>query len=321
MVAKPKILVTRRYPQAVLDRIGQNYDAVINETDEPYDVDRLIGLAQGMDGLMPTLTNKLDRAAIERLPETVKVISTYSVGYEHIDLEAAKERGIVVTNTPDVLTDATADIALLLILGAARRGAEGDRLCREGGWIGWTPSFMVGIEVTGKRLGIYGMGRIGLAIAKRARGFDMEIHYHKRCRLSPEEEMGAIYHETPESLLAVSDFLSLNCPDTPETHHFLNAERIAQLPENPVIINTARGPVVHDDSLITALKTGRVAAAGLDVFENEPNFDPRYKDLPNTFLLPHLGSATVETRNAMGLRALDNLDAFFRGEEPRDRLV
>jgi len=321
MVAKPKILVTRRYPRAVQDRIRRDYDAVLNEADETYDADRLIELAHGMDGLMPTLTNRLDRAVIERLPETVKILSTYSVGYEHIDLDAAKERGIVVTNTPDVLTDATADIALLLMLGAARRGAEGDRLCREGGWVGWTPNFMVGIEVTGKRLGIYGMGRIGQAIAKRARGFDMEIHYHKRHRLTSEEERGAVYHKTPESLLAVSDFLSLNCAHTPETHHFLNAERIAQLPENPVVINTARGSIVDDDSLIAALRTGRVAAAGLDVFENEPNFDPRYKDLPNTFLLPHLGSATVETRDAMGFRALDNLDAFFRGEEPRDRLV
>jgi len=321
MPTNPKILVTRRYPDAVLERCRADYDALINETDEAYDIDELIRLADGMDGLMPTLTNKLGREAINRLPDSVKVISTYSVGYEHIDLEAAKERGIVVTNTPDVLTDATADIALLLMLGAARRGAEGDHLCRDGGWVGWTPSFMVGIEMTGKRLGIYGMGRIGQAIAKRARGFDMEIHYHKRTRLSAEEEQGAIYHETPESLLAASDFLSLNCPDTPETHHFLNTERIALLPKNPVVVNTARGPIVHDDSLIAALKSGRVAAAGLDVFENEPNFDPRYKDLPNTFLLPHLGSATTETRNAMGFRALDNLDAFFKGEEPKDRLV
>ena len=321
MSGQPKILVTRKYPDAVLERCRGDYDAVINETDEAYDIDILIELSQGMDGLMPTLTNKLDRKAIGRLPNSIKIIATYSVGYEHIDLEAAKERGIVVTNTPDVLTDATADIALLLMLGAARRGAEGDRLCRDDGWVGWTPTFMVGIEMTGKRLGIYGMGRIGQAIAKRARGFDMEIHYHKRTRLAQEEEQGAIYHASPESLLGVSDFLSLNCPDTPETHHFLNAERIALLPKNPVVVNTARGPIVHDDSLIAALKLGRVAAAGLDVFDNEPNFDPRYKDLVNTFLLPHLGSATTETRNAMGFRALDNLDAFFRGEEPLDRLV
>ena len=321
MSAKPKILVTRRYPPAVLERCRRDYEATINDSDENYDPETLLRLSKGMDGLLPTLTNRLDKEAIDQLPESIKIIATYSVGYEHIDLAAAKARGIVVTNTPDVLTDATADIALLLMLGAARRGAEGDRLCRDGGWVGWTPTFMTGIEMTGKRLGIYGMGRIGRAVAQRARGFEMEIHYHNRSRLSPEDEQGAIYHETPESLLPVSDFLSLNCPNTTETHHFLNAERIDLLPPNPVVVNTARGSVVHDESLIAALKSGRVAAAGLDVFENEPNFDPRYKDLPNTFLLPHLGSATTETRNAMGFRALDNLDVFFKGGEPKDRLA
>jgi len=321
MSVKPKILVTRRYPPAVLERCRRDYEAVINDTDETYDTETLLRLAQGMDGLLPTLTNRLDKEVIDRLPDSIKIIATYSVGYEHIDLTAAKARGIVVTNTPDVLTNATADIALLLMLGAARRGAEGDRLCRDGGWVGWTPTFMTGIEMTGKRLGIYGMGRIGRAVAQRARGFEMEIHYHNRSRLTPKDEQGAIYHETPESLLAVSDFLSLNCPNTPETHHFLNAQNIDLLPPNPVVVNTARGSVVHDESLIAALKSGRVAAAGLDVFENEPNFDPRYKDLPNTFLLPHLGSATTETRNAMGFRALDNLDAFFRGDAPKDRLA
>jgi len=320
MPERKKILISRQLPDAVTERALANYDATINTLDDPYTADTLIDLCQGMEGLLCTITNDLSRSVIERLPQSVRVIATFSVGFEHIDLAAAKERGIVVTNTPGVLSEATADIALLLMLGASRRAREGAQMI-DRGWSGWTPTQLMGIQMTAKRLGIFGMGEIGQAVATRARAFGMEIHYHNRTRLKPELEQGAHYYNSPEGLLAVSDFLSLHCPLTPETRHFMNAERIALLPQNPVIINTARGPVVDDDALIVALKSGRVAAAGLDVFEGEPNLNPGYLDCPNAFLLPHLGSATVETRNAMGFTALDNLDAFFGGGEPPNRIA
>ena len=240
-------------------------------------------------------------------------MATFSVGHEHIDLAACKKRGIAVGNTPDVLTDATADIALLLMLGAARRAYEGERLVREATWGAWGPTSMLGTHVTGKRLGIYGMGRIGQAVAKRARAFDMQIHYHNRTRLAPELEQGAVFHAVAEDILPYSDFLSINAPSSPDTNGFLNAKRIALLPDGAIVVNTARGPLVDDEALIAALKSGKLAGAGLDVFTGEPKIHPGYRPLQNTFLLPHLGSATVETRNAMGFKALDNLDAFFAG--------
>ena len=228
-------------------------------------------------------------------------------------MPAARDVGIVVTNTPDVLTDATADTAMLCILAAARRGAECDRFVRGGGWDRWHTLLMLGTHVSGKRLGILGMGRIGQALARRARGFDMPIHYHNRRRLPPEQEQGATFHADPADLLAVSDFLSINCPSSPETVKFLNAERIAMLPEGAFVVNTARGNIVDDEALIAALRSGRVAAAGLDVFDNEPNLHPGYLDLDNVFMLPHVGSATHETRTAMGDTCLANLAAFFAG--------
>jgi lactate dehydrogenase-like 2-hydroxyacid dehydrogenase len=251
----------------------------------------------------------------------VRIVATYSVGVDHIDLGAASARGLVVTNTPDVLTDATADAAMLLILGAARRAGEGERLVRAGQWKSWTPTLLLGVQVTGKRLCILGMGRIGQAVARRARGFDMEVHYSTRRRLPPEQEQGATWHADPEEMLPLADFLSINCPLTAETRGWLDGRRIALMPDGAVVVNTARGPIVDDDALIAALRSGKLAAAGLDVFTNEPDLDPRYLDLPNAFLQPHLGSATVETRNAMGFRALDNLDAFFAGREPPDRVA
>jgi lactate dehydrogenase-like 2-hydroxyacid dehydrogenase len=260
-------------------------------------------------------------AGLMRLPDSVQIIATFSVGYEHIDLEAARDRGMRVTNTPDVLTDATADVAMLLLLAAARRAHEGERMVREDRWHGWKITEMLGVHVSGKRLGILGMGRIGRAVARRARGFDMELHYSNRSRLGPELECGATFHADPEDLLRVSDFLSIHCPASPQTHHFLDRARIALLPRRAVVVNTARGTVVEDEALIEALRSGRLAAAGLDVFEGEPNINPGYRELPNAFLLPHLGSATVETRDAMGFKCLDNLDAHFAGCEPPDRLV
>lgn len=321
MTEQPIVLATRRFPEAVLERLRRNYQAKINEADEVFDAERLIAEAEGCAGLLVASTEKFPREVIERLPESVQILATFSVGLDHVDLEAARARGLVVTNTPEVLTDSTADICLLLMLGAARRAWEGQRLVHENRWERWSPTQLLGVQVTGKRLGIFGMGRIGRAVAQRARGFEMEIHYHNRSRLAPDLEAGAVYHDSFESLLKVSDVLSINAPASAETKRSLYAERIALLPDRAVVVNAARGDMVDDEALIAALKSGKVAAAGLDVFAGEPNINPGYRTLENVFLLPHLGSATVETRNAMGFKCLDNLDAWFAGREPPDRVV
>ena len=318
---RPRVLVTRRLPQTVEDRIARLFDARLNADDHVMDRAEILEKAQGCDGLLVTPVDRMDAETIAALPESVRIIATYSVGYDHIDLEAARARGITVTHTPDVLTDATADVAMLLLLGAARGAYWGERMVREGRWGAWSPTHPLGIDVTGRRLGILGMGRIGRAVAKRARAFDMEIHYHNRRRLPPELEQGAIYHETFEDMLPFCDFLSLNCASTPETRGIVNARTLALLPRGAVLVNTARGDLVDDDALIAALRSGHVAAAGLDVFNNEPDIDPRYRELENVFLLPHLGSATPRTREAMGMRAVDNLEAFFAGRRPRDALA
>jgi lactate dehydrogenase-like 2-hydroxyacid dehydrogenase len=321
MPSKPALLVTRKLPEAVEARASRDYRARLNSADAALDGDGLVRAAAETDGVLCTTTDRLDAATIGKLPARVRILATFSVGFEHIDLKAARARGLVVTNTPDVLTDATADVAILLMLGAARRASEGERLIRANGWTGWAPTHLLGSHVSGKRLGILGMGRIGRAVAHRARAFGMVIHYHNRQQLPPEAEQGAIFHETPESLLPSSDILSIHCPLTPETRHFVDTKRIELLPLGAIVVNTARGGIVKDDDLIAALRTGRLAAAGLDVFDGEPRINPGYRDLPNTFLLPHLGSATRETREAMGFRALDNLDAFFAGRAPRDRIA
>jgi lactate dehydrogenase-like 2-hydroxyacid dehydrogenase len=321
MSKKAVVLVTRKLPQAVEQRLARDYDARFNADDRVHSSDELVELANDADAIIPCHTEKLSAEVIARLPASVRAICSFSVGYDHIDLNAAKARGIFVTNTPEVLSDATAEIAVLLMLGAARRVYEGERQIRTGTWADWSATYQLGIQVTGKRLGILGMGRVGQIMARRARGFDMQIHYYNRHRLAAEVEQGAVYHQAVEDLLPHCDVLSIHCPATPETHHLLNAERIALLPDEAIVVNTARGAVVDDDALIAALRSGKLFAAGLDVFNNEPNIDPRYKELENTFLLPHIGSATRETRDAMGFRALDNLDAIIAGTEPRDRLV
>jgi len=319
---KPRLLVARKLPQPVEQRIGAAYDARFNADDSVYEPGTLISLADDIsaDAVLVTPTEKCTSALIGGLPDTVRIIATFSVGYDHIDVAAATGKGLAVTNTPDVLTDATADIALLLMLGAARGGGWGEAMIRNATWGAWSPTGPLGIEVTGKRLGILGMGRIGRAVARRARAFDMDIHYHNRTRLAADAEAGATFHETPESLLAVSDFLSINCASTDETRGLLDADRIALMPDGAIVVNSARGDIVDDDALIEALQSGKLFAAGLDVFRGEPNIDPRYRELENTFLLPHLGSATQETRIAMGMRAVDNLDAFFAGKRPGDQV-
>lgn len=315
----PKLLITRKLPPDVMARAEQSYEIEYNTDDAPWDNAQLVARAAGKDALLATVTDRLDASALNNLPQSIRIIASFSVGVDHIDLAAAGQRGITVTNTPDVLTDATADIALLLILGAARGASAGMAAIREGTWANWAPTGMLGISVTGKRLGILGMGRIGLAVAKRARAFGMEIHYHNRRQV--ETERDAVWHRNLDDLLRVSDILSVHCASTAETRGLLNERTLALLPHGAVVVNTARGDIVDDNTLIAALQAGHVAAAGLDVFNNEPNIDPRYRTLPNAFLLPHLGSATLETRNAMGFRALDNLDDFFAGRGPRDRLI
>lgn len=322
MSDKPTILVGRKLPPAVEARLARDYNAILNPDDTLYTSEQLIELSAQVDAILPCHSEHLSADVIGKLSDRVKAIANFSVGYDHVDIEAAKARGIIVTNTPDVLSDATAETAILLMLGAARRGSEGDRMVRAQAWRDWSPSFMVGTQVTGKRFGVIGMGRVGRVTAARARGFDMDIHYYNRSRLSGDLEAGATFHDNVDSLLASADVLSIHCPATAETKGLLNAERIALLPDGAVVINTSRGGVVDDDALIDALKSGKIFAAGLDVFNGEPsNIHPGYRELDNVFLLPHIGSATKETRVGMGYRALDNLDAIFAGKEPGDRVA
>ena len=321
MTSKPIVVVTHKLPQAVEDRLRRDYDPRFNDEDRLYTTDELIERAEGAEGILACHTEHLSADVIARLPDSVRVIANFSVGVDHVDLAAAKVRDIIVTNTPDVLTDATAEFTMLLMLGAARRASEGEQLVRSGRWESWSPSFMVGIQVTGKRLGIIGMGRVGQVTARRARGLDMSIHYHNRRRLPADHEAGATFYGTVDELLPYCDFLALHCPATPDTQGLLDARRIALLPDGAIIVNAARGSIIDEAALIEALRSGKLAAAGLDVYNNEPSIDPAFRTLRNTFLLPHIGSATRETRDAMGFRALDNLDAIFAQREPRDRLV
>jgi len=322
MSKKPTLLITRDMPPRVEARALVSYNARLNQEDKIYDADRLIAAAEGVDGLLICGTEPMTSGVLARLPSSVKIIACFTAGYEHVDLAAAEARGIVVTHAPDALTDAVADLTLLLLLGAARRAGEGEAMMRSGGWDDIHLLFMTGCEIRGKRLGILGMGRIGRAVAKRARAFGLQIHYHNRNRLDEALEDGATWHADAASLLQCSDILSLHCPSNAASRNFLNSDRIALLPEGAIVINTSRGDVVDDEALIAALQSGRLYAAGLDVYRGEPNnIHPGYARLANTFLLPHIGSATVETRSGMGLQALDNLDAYFAGHPPPNRLV
>ena len=321
MSDKPVLLIPRKLAADVLDRARATYNVILNEDDHVFERDELIAACQNADAVLPCHSEHFNADVIAALPDRLKIIANHSVGVDHVDLAAAKARGIVVTNTPDVLSDATAEIAILCMLGAARRGSEGDRMVREGRWNFWSPAFMVGRQVTGRRFGVLGMGRVGQVTADRARGFGMEVHYHNRSRLSPDKEKGAIFHDNVESLLAVSDVLSLHCPTTPDTIGLINARTLDMLPDRAILVNTARGALVDEDALVAALQSGRLFAAGLDVFRTEPGGNPELAKLDNVFMLPHIGSATFETRDAMGFRALDNLDAFFGGGTPGDRLV
>jgi lactate dehydrogenase-like 2-hydroxyacid dehydrogenase len=322
MAAKPVILVTRKLPDSVEQKLAQHFTTILNPDDRLYSTAELLQLAENADAILPCHTEKFSAETIAQLPARIKAIANFSVGVDHVDLDAARQKQVVVTNTPDVLSDATAEIAMLLILGAARRASEGERLVRNQQWKDWSPAFMVGRQVTGKRLGILGLGRVGQVVARRGRGFDMTIHYHNRNPLDPDQASDAIYHDSVEALLKNIDVLSIHCPASEATRGLLNRDRIALMHRDAILVNTSRGGVIDDDALVAALQSGVIAAAGLDVFNGEPDsIHPGYRDLDNAFLLPHIGSATRETRDAMGFRAIDNLVAIFNGEEPGDRVA
>ena len=306
-----KILITRRLLRSCEDKAKELFDANFNLNDELYSQKKLIEMSAGCDGILSALTDKLDTETINQLPESVKIISNFAVGFGNIDLEAAKKRGIAVTNTPDVLTDATAEIGVLLILGACRRASEGIEKAREGGWV-WSADMLIGKQLTGTRLGILGMGRIGQKIAKIAKSLGMIIHYHNRSKLSEEKEQGATYHDNLNDLMKVSDVLSVCCPASKETINLINKDTLELLPKGAVVTNVARGDIIEDEALIDALERRKVYAVGLDVYKNEPNLNPGYLKHKSAFILPHLGSATKETRTAMANLAIDNIDEFFK---------
>ncbi len=320
MTKKPRLWITRRLSDKTLERADRDYECVVNFDDRLYSTDELIEGSAQFDAILPCHSETFRGAMLDKLGTRLKIIANHSVGVDHCDIPALKERGISVTNTPDVLSEATAELTFLLMLGAARRAVEGDTLVRNGQWDFWSPAFMVGKQVSGARLGIVGMGRVGQVLAKQARGFNMQVPYYSRHRLPPEMEAGAHYHSSLDSLLPVSDFLSLHCPATPETTGFMTAYRFAQLPDGAVFVNAARGALVDEDALISAIERGKLSGAGLDCFVVEPGGNPKLSKFQNVFMLPHIGSATRETRDAMGYRALDNLDAYFAGQTPKDLL-
>jgi lactate dehydrogenase-like 2-hydroxyacid dehydrogenase len=319
-VKKPILVVTTRFVKPVETRIDNEFEVRRKADGTPFQHDELLAAAEGADSLFITPFDKLDADFFGRVAPSVKVISTYSVGLDHIDLRAAARRHIAIGYTPTAVTDPTADLAMLLLLGASRRAFEAQELVRSGEWTVQRSGALLGWQVTGKILGILGMGRIGQAVSKRARAFGMIIHYSDPHQLPTEKAEDAVFHADPLELLGVSQFLSLHAPETEKTNHFLNAKTIALLPQGAIVINTARGGLIVDDDLIAALKSGRVAAAGLDVFEGEPKLNPGYLGLKNTFLLPHIGSATVESRTLMGMVALDNIQAVLTGK-PAPSLV
>jgi len=305
-----KILITRKLIRSSEEMAEKFFSANLNEEDKLLTKDELIEKSADCDGILSSLTEKFDADVISKLSDKVKIISNFAVGFGNIDIDAAKKRNIVVTNTPDVLTDATAEIAMLILLGAARRAKEGIEAAHTKNWK-WTADFLMGKQMTGARLGILGMGRIGRAVADRARSFGMKIHYFNRSRLSKDLEKDAIYHKSLESLLSVSDFFSINCPATKETKHIINKESIKIFPDGAVVSNSARGDMIDDKAMTEALKSGKIYSLGIDVYNGEPNIHPDYLTLPNVFVLPHLGSATKKTRTAMADLAVNNIKDFF----------
>jgi glyoxylate reductase len=320
---KPSVVVTRRLPEAIEARMMELFDTRLSRDDRPLSEAELAEAVRTADVLVPTVTDRIGRAVIAAAGPQLELIASFSTGVDHIDLAAAHERGIMVTNTPGVLTEDTADMTMALILAVPRRLIEGERMVREGTWTGWSPTWMLGRRIWGKRLGIIGMGRIGRAVARRAAGFGISVHYHNRRRVHPdvEAELKATYWESLDQMLAQMDIVSVNCPHTPATYHLLSARRLRLLKPDAYIVNTSRGEVIDEDVLAEMLRTGVIAGAGLDVFEHEPSVNPKLLRLPNVVLMPHMGSATIEGRQAMGEKVIINIRAFADGHKPPDRVL
>ena len=306
-----KVFVARKLLESNEKRMSEIWDAKLNSEDKVYSQSELIELSRDCDGILCSIVDKFDAETINKLSDKVRIISNFAVGFGNIDIKAAMNKNIIVTNTPDVLTDATAEIAILILLGAARRATEGRKWVDKKNWT-WSADFLIGKQLTDSRLGILGMGRIGQALAERAKSFGMKIHYHNRKKLPPNLEKGAIYHESLKSLILVSDFFSINCPTTEETKKIINEETLSYFPNGAVIINSARGDMIDDEAMINALKSGKVFALGLDVYNGEPDIHPQYLKLDNVFILPHLGSATEKTRFAMADLAISNIEEYFK---------
>ena len=323
-MSKLKALVTRRWPEACEERLKQLFDLTLNLDNHPLSESELKEAMRHYDVVLPTVSDRISTAVLNVEPLRCRLLGNFGVGFNHIDLETAKSRGIVVTNTPDVLTDCTADMAMLLMLMTARRGGEGERLVRSSQWTGWHPTHFLSTKVTGKTLGLIGFGRIARAMATKAHfGFGMPIVFYNRSPVAPDvvTHFNAQVAASIEEVLQTSDFVALHCPGSPENRHLINAERLQLMKPSAILINTARGDVVDSNALIEALKQGTIRAAGLDVYENEPHLDPRLMELDNVVLLPHLGSATLETREAMGMKVIENVEAWLKGQTPPNKIV
>lgn len=320
---KPLVVITRKLPDAIETRLMELFDVRLNVNDEAMSEAELTEAVKTADVLVPTITDTIDAKLIAAAGKKLKLIANYGTGVDHIDLAAAREKGITVTNTPDVLTEDTADMTMALILAVPRRLVEGERIVRSGDWSGWSPTWMLGHRIFGKRLGIIGMGRIGQAVARRARGFGLSIHYHNRNRVHEEieNELEATYWESLDQMLAHMDFVSVNCPHTPATYHLLSARRLKLLQPHAVIVNTARGEVIDENALTQVLQSGDIAGAGLDVFEHSPAVNPKLLALDNVVLLPHMGSATFEGRGDMGEKVVINIQTFVDDHTPPDRVI
>jgi glyoxylate reductase len=320
---KPKLILTRKLPETIETRMRELFDATLNDSDQALTRDELEAAVKSADVLVPTVTDKIDADLIAKFGDQLRLIASFGTGVDHIDLAAAKERGVTVTNTPGVLTEDTADVTMALILAVPRRIAEGDALARSGKWKGWSPTGMLGHRINGKRLGIVGMGRIGEAVARRARGFGLSIHYHNRKPVHPETEaeLEATYWESLDQMLARVDIVSVNCPHTPATNQLLSADRLSLMQSSAYIVNTSRGEVVDEKALADLLAKRYIAGAGLDVYSAEPDIPPALRDLPNVVLLPHIGSATIEGRLQMGDKVIINVQTFWDGHTPPDRVI
>ena len=322
-IRKPKVVVTRKLPDPVETRMRELFDTELNLTDEPMGPDAMAAAMQRAEVLAPTITDRIDAGVIARAGDQLKLIANFGAGVDHIDVTAATDRGIIVTNTPGVLTDDTADLTMGLIMAVSRRLVEGAGVIQAGGFHGWSPTWMLGRRIGGKRLGIIGMGRIGQALARRARAFGLSIHYHTRKPVSPRiaEELEATYWESLDQMLARMDVISVNCPHTPGTYHLLSARRLKLIRPHAILVNTARGEIIDEAALAAMLEAGEIAGAGLDVFEHEPAVNPKLLKLPNVVLMPHMSSATIEGRIDMGEKVIVNIRTWMDGHKPPDRVI